>query len=206
MRKLTLVIISICMLLLVVSFASAITGSLGNARMILRVNVGDTVDNYIVANNVNNESIRVELFASGALENDTKILDNNFTLQPGESKDIRFQIKMKKAGNYETNLNVKYIPETGTGGVGLSAAIITYVKDSGQSWDDSSDVIDNSSSISDGNSTGVITSITNNLKNSLSPTLIAAIITFIILIIFFVLLLVLYRKSKRKDKRAVRSS
>ena len=36
-----------------ISLVHAITGSIGNARMVLRVNVGDTIEKYILVKNVN---------------------------------------------------------------------------------------------------------------------------------------------------------
>ncbi len=124
--------------LLVLSFVNsvfAITGSIKNARMIIRVEQGDTIERYIQVNNVNDVAVDIELFASGELEKEVKIKENKFRLEPDESKKVYFSIVAKKSGTTETRINVKFTPVDGTSGVGLSSAVIIIAESSGF-WDD----------------------------------------------------------------------
>jgi len=183
--------------------ASAITGSIGNARMILHVNTGDTIERTVRVNNVNDVPIRIEIFASGDLASSTKILDNNFTLNAGESKDARFEMKVKGDGTFTTSINVKFIPDTGNG-VGLSATIIAVSNgnNNNSEYTDESDISNTSSDIN--KITGNAVSAVRSLGNS--PMLIVALITSVFLLIFLILLIILYRKSKKTKRRADRSS
>jgi hypothetical protein len=200
-------------------YASAITGSLDNGRMILRVHPGDTIERSVRVNNVNAVPLKIELFASGDLANSTKILDNNFTLKAGESKDARFEMKVKGNGSFSTLINVKFTPDTGSG-VGLSAAIIAISSgsaddsDTGDTPSDNPGTTDNTNT---GNTSsdnpGNLGSNNSNLRLSLSPMAIVGIFTFALLVIFLILLMILYKKSKKVikvtkvvRKRADRSS
>ena len=116
--------------LLCVSFTSAITGSIGNARMILRevdgrdIEVGDVIERTILVKNVNDVSVDIELFASGDLAEDTTVVDDKFTLGAGEEKKAQFRIKVTKSGTTETNINVKFSPQDEGNGVGLTSTVI----------------------------------------------------------------------------------
>jgi hypothetical protein len=127
-------------------------------------------------------------------------------LEPGQSKDARFEMKVKGNGTFNTLINVKFTPDTGSG-VGLSATII--VISSGSADDSGADTEDGSSDNSgadntdtgntSSNNAGVLGSL-NNLRLSLSPVIIAGIITFALLVIFLILLIIWYRKSKKAVK------
>jgi len=68
LRGLKSVIAGALFLVLLLSFVSsvyAITGSIGNARMILRVDQGDRIERSILVKNVNDVSLNIELSAGG---------------------------------------------------------------------------------------------------------------------------------------------
>ena len=117
--------------LILISFVSAITGSMGNARMILTAEVGDQIEKYILVKNVNNVSLDIELFASGDLEDSITILDDSFSLAPGDEKKAKFLIDVTKGGTTETSINVKFTPVDGGNGVGLMSTVIVRTTESG---------------------------------------------------------------------------
>ena len=129
-------------LLIVVILSSsvlAITGSIGNARMILRPEVGllgTTLEKTILVKNVNNETISVKLEASEEFKDMVKIIDSEFLLQQGEEKKARFEIKLKKPGDYGGRIGVffKEINDTKSQGVALSSTIIIHATKKGL-WD-----------------------------------------------------------------------
>lgn len=109
---------------------SGITGALGNARMILRADVGDTIEKYILVKNINDVPVDITLSSSGELAEDIEILEPEFTLQSGEEKKAYFILEVTKEGQTEGKINVEFIPEEGES-VSLSSTIIVIVGDSG---------------------------------------------------------------------------
>ncbi len=129
------IIISLILLVLV-SFvsASAIIGAIGNGKMVLNENEygdsiqeGDMIREYVVIENPSDYVLDIELFHSGHLEEYVEIIDESFTLQPGEEKKAYFTIKSDKEGTYESFINIKFTPEDKGNGVGLSSTVIAIV-------------------------------------------------------------------------------
>lgn len=195
--------------LILCSFVSAITGSLGNARMVLRADVGDSIDKYLTIKNVNDIPITIEIAASGDLEDYIKIKESNFTLSPGEERKADFTVYVAKNGTTETKLNVKYSQEKGSG-VGLSSTVIVIANGDDSDIDEDDFDIEDAGNEDSGIS-NTLTNINSRIKSSFSsPVLIAGLVTFFILIIFLILLIIYYKKSRTKEKinrkRADRSS
>ena len=120
-------ITSIFIIILMLSFVSsvyAITGSIGNARMILRPEIGDSIEKSILVKNVNDIAVDIELSITGDLVEDIKIKDNKFRLNAGDEKKAFFTIDIRNYGTTETKINVKFIPIDGGNSVGLSSTII----------------------------------------------------------------------------------
>ena len=120
-------ITSIFIIILMLSFVSsvyAITGSIGNARMILRPEIGDSIEKSILVKNVNDIAVDIELSTTGDLVEDIKIKDNKFRLNAGDEKKAFFTIDVRNSGTTETKINVKFIPIDGGNSVGLSSTII----------------------------------------------------------------------------------
>ncbi|MEK6891035.1 MAG: hypothetical protein AABX03_02760 [Nanoarchaeota archaeon] len=127
--------ITFALLILVVSsvYVSALTAKIGNARMILSSESGDKVERYIRVINDNDVSANITIFASGDLENNTKILDSAFILKPGEEKNARFTIYSDAIGKYETKINVQFNPASDKeNGAGLASLVILNVYEKGQ--------------------------------------------------------------------------
>jgi len=121
------VFVSVVVLVLLLSLVGsvyAITGSIGNARMILRPDIGDTIERSILVKNVNDVALDIEVTASGDLIDDIEIIDSEFRLEAGEDKKAFFKIEVKRAGTSENKINVKFSPVDGGNGVGLSSTII----------------------------------------------------------------------------------
>ena len=123
--------IILILLILVIPGAYALTASIGNARMVLRVDVEagkiTTIDKSIKVNNNNNISIKVALEPEDHYKKIIELIDGEFTLQPAESKDARFRINLKSGGLYEGKIIVSFAPANDTvkaTPVGLSSTII----------------------------------------------------------------------------------
>lgn len=113
--------------------ASAIVGKIGNARMILNLEQGDSLDKSILVINDNNLSLQIDLVAVGDNASIINIKDSNFVLNPGEQKNAGFTINApSSSGRYENRINVKFTPiGSNETGVGLSSQVILNVYDKG---------------------------------------------------------------------------
>lgn len=182
----------------------AITGSIGNARMVLRATQGDSIEKYILVKNVNNVSLDIELSASGELENYTKIKDDKFSLAAGEEKKAYFTIKVAKEGTTETKINVKFMPADGKNGVGLSSTVIV-IAEKGEglfNWGGNGEDEDNNSTDNNANESGVSVT-TGKVVDSIKKTnyaSIALLITGVIFLVFVILLIIAFIKTKKINK------
>lgn len=118
------VFLVVVLLLSFVGSVYAITGSIGNARMILRPDVGDTIERSILVKNVNDVAVDVKITVTGDLVDDIVVIDSEFELAAGTEKDAQFTIEVKKAGTTENKFNVAFSPKDGGNGVGLSSTVI----------------------------------------------------------------------------------
>jgi len=118
------IIFSVVLLLSLVSGVYAITGSIGNAKMILRAETGETVERSILVKNVNDVALEIEMSATGDLENDIELETTEFTLEAGDERKAKFTISAKNPGTYENKINVKFSPIDGGDGVGLISTVI----------------------------------------------------------------------------------
>ena len=128
------VFVCLITLVLILSFignvqAIKVKASIGNGKMILRPEVGETIDRTIRVINDNIISVDIEVTGSGDLEDKITIVDDKFTLAPGEEKDARFKIKVNKAGDFDNRINVKFAPVDGSNAAGISAIVRIITKD-----------------------------------------------------------------------------
>jgi len=123
MKKISFVLI----IVLLASSVFAITGGLGNARMILRTEPGEDVQRNILIRNVNEVPLNISLSVTGDLKDNLEIDgEKDFEIQSGEDRKVYFTIYSDEEGTFETKINVQFTPENGNG-VGLSSNIIMIV-------------------------------------------------------------------------------
>lgn len=222
-KKIIITIFSLFLIILLVGNVLAITAKIGNARMILRVEVGDKIERSIKVINDNAVAVDILLTASGDLEEDIKIIDEEFRLDPGEEKNARFEIDVKEPGSTESNINIRFSPTDGKNGAGISSTIIIIasgegsleeeddeeiieeedediiiVDDEGEVIEEETDEGENKPRIFGNSITGNI--IVKDTINFLGKG-IALIITGIIFLVFIVLLIVYYTKYNKKSKK-----
>lgn len=131
LKKIVPLIFILLLTISMIASVSAITGSLGNARMVLSkdengnpIKVGDKIEKSILVKNVNNVSLDIKLSPSGDLAGSIDIQDKEFTLDAGEEKKAYFTISVTKEGTTESKIDVTFTPLVGKNGVGLSSTII----------------------------------------------------------------------------------
>lgn len=193
----------IFLLILSVGLVSSLTGSMGNARMILRMEQGDTLEKYILVKNVNDEAINIELVASGDLVDYIDIKDDNFELAPGTEKKAYFTIKAKEDEMTESNINVKFSPLDGGNGVGLTSTIIVIPSEGDSWWDfgDDDDDIDDDSDADDSSGVSVTTGrVVSNSDGIFKNVKLAVVLLIFLGGIFIILMLVLLLMLRGANK------
>jgi len=225
--KLQLSIFVFFILIVSLSFSvSALTGKIGNLKINEIVEIGDTVDRTIRVINDNDISINVTLFLDGDLENEIELIDEKFTLGPGEEKKARFIYEADTLGKTLTRINVQFAPaETKGNGVGLSSQVTINVIGEGEippaentddtndnSNDDSSDSSSNNDNTiiefvpkfevkAEGNQINLLTGKSISSVNPIGKNAIYLIGIGLTTIVLLVLLLVLLIFSKKKSKK-----
>lgn len=132
-KHLTIIACVLVFLITVISGAYGLKGSIGNARIVVNTEVapGETtyVDRTIKVNNQNNVSVSVEVIAFDVLKDITTVYDDEFILQPGETKHARFRIAITEPGMLEGDIGVAFSPADPTdrsAGAGLQSHITIY--------------------------------------------------------------------------------
>jgi len=184
----TLFVLIFLMLFSSISCVSAITGAIGNAKMVLYPEVGIggvTIERTILVKNVNNVSVNITVEPSENLEGIVKVLDNEFVLGPNQDKKARIQIKVRKVEDVEGTVDVFFNPVTEEGaGVALSSTIIIRPSKKGI-WDnnDIGDEVDKNISL------GNIFNIEDGNKNASIVLLLVSSLGLTIVLIYFIYIL-----------------
>lgn len=199
-------------LLLNIISVSALTASIGNGRMVLKAEIGDTLNKYVKVINSNDVPVTITLSVDGDLKDDITLAETEFILQPGEDRKAYFTIDVKKAGTTESYINVAFssVGETNATGthVGLHSTVIVIAVGEGEVIDeDTADVEeeDNAENSILNSLTGNVSGLTEGIFSSESILLL---ISSLVLIFLFVVLMFILKKKKGKinnRKRSVRS-
>jgi hypothetical protein len=170
MNKKLFIIAVLCLLL--IPYTNAITGSIGNAKAIVTVDISksNVLERTVLVRNVNNFTINVKLEAVDDLELITEILDKEFELTANEEKKARFKVTIPEEGTYNGNIVVFFNPPEGKGaGVVLQANLIIKAVGEGvipDVQDDEPDVTpDNNQDANNNPITGSAIFETPNLEN-----------------------------------------
>jgi hypothetical protein len=188
----------------------AITGSIGNARMILRQEIGDKIEKSILVKNTNDVPVNVELSVFGDLEKYITIKDQNFSLASGEEKKAFFVVNVQKEGTTESKINVKFSPVDGKNGVGLTSTIIVIAQNPYGNWkflnifgNKDLETVNESGEVSFGKTK---LDSTNVVKRSDSGIIAAGSSTIVLFIIFLVLLFIASKHIKKKREIKIKKS
>ena len=198
-------VFTFAILLLITSGAlvSAITGSMGNAKMILYPDVNGwtntVLEKTILVKNVNDVPINVTLIPDANATKFVEIIDKSFILQPGEEKKAQFDVKVRKVGTYNGQINVFFRPANGTeGGVVLSSNIIVIARKNQGYTDNNTDTpVKNNTN---NNTTGDNGS--NNGSDIEKPNLLLIWgVGFVVLLLVLLLLLYIWNKKRGRSKK-----
>ena len=192
----------ILLIIINISFISAITGSIGNARMVLRAEKGDIIEKSILVKNVNNVSVEIELSPSGDLADYLDIKDEKFTLSPNDEKKAYFTLKVGKDGTTETKINVKFNPVDEGNGIGLSSTIIVITGEESD-WFNNEEETNNEEEMN--NNSSFSFNLKNPIKNDPNKkanfaVIIGVSMTVIVFLIFIVVVIIAIKNKRKLDK------
>jgi hypothetical protein len=125
--SLVILMIFMALTILMAGYASAITGSIGNAKIVVNATLGETIIRSILVKNVNDVPVYIMASASGDLEDSIGILNEEFILSPQEEKKVFFIVKPTETGTTETKINIAFVPEEGEE-VGLSSRVTINIQ------------------------------------------------------------------------------
>ena len=201
------VIAVLFILLITVGFASAITGAIGNAKMVLYPEVNGftytKIEKSILTKNVNDVPINISLQVDNETAKFIELIDETFILEPHTEKRAEFIVKVKDEGTYKGKIAVFFSPVDGDkkAGVALSSEIIVIAKkDQGYSGTNEDNIRDEEEQNTD-TTTGDIVADSESGKKSPALTLgLLAGSVFVLLLILAALIIVL-KKGKKGGKR-----
>ena len=178
---------------------SAITGSIGNARMILYPEVNGwtttTIEKTILVKNTNNVSVNISLKMDENSSKFIEIIDKDFILEPNTEKKAQFIIKVKKEGKYEGKINVFFSPVEGKeAGVVLPSTIIVVASKESKynEKENNSDETNNANAPITENATG---------SSKISPVIIISFVSTLILLGVLVFLIYFLKSKKKKIEK-----
>ncbi|MAG20038.1 hypothetical protein CL618_01230 [archaeon] len=120
-------ILSIALILILVAslpFVSAIKGTIGNAKMILREDVGVEIDKSILVINDNDGDVTINLEVLD-IQDIVTLNEDNFVLEAGEEKNAGFIVKADEEGLYNGKIIVKFSSDDGNVAVASNVILIT---------------------------------------------------------------------------------
>ncbi len=205
-KEFGLITLAFITILLLSQFAlvSAITGSMGNARMVLYPEVNGLtntiIEKSILVKNVNEVPITIKLEVDESSTEFLELVDTDVELEPGTEKRMAFKVKVKKPGRYDGKINVFFSESEGEGpGVALASNIIIIAKNPNDSGYDNQDddENDNSNEVNSDNEDPITGDVTSENSEKRKP--IGALLT-ITTVILIVALIVLYFLSEKKMK------
>ncbi|MHA2023685.1 MAG: hypothetical protein ACTSWQ_08505 [Candidatus Thorarchaeota archaeon] len=199
MRPKIALLLTAFLILSLIANVSAITGSIGNSRMVLRLETGEEIEKYILVKNKNDETLIIDLSPVGDLAENVEIKEDTFELQPNEEKKAYFTIYADEEGSTETKIDVRFTPEEGNG-VGLTSTIIVLA--SGESGNVPEENTDDTEipgvTFNPSPSTGTEDS---DKKFEITPTMILIISTLVLIAIFFALVMFAKKANGKKGSR-----
>ncbi len=192
-----------------VMIISAITGSIGNSRMILypefNGKTATSIEKSILVKNVNNASINITLKIAEDSDDFLELIDNEFVLGAGEEKKARFLVLIKKEGKYNGKINVFFTSAEGKGpGVVLTSSISAITTKAGDTNLEDDTNPENDTSIDENPGVGISIGgavIKDKEKKPLTMPQILIWGSLVLLIISIVLLVAAIKKQKERKKR-----
>jgi len=192
-------IISLILILLLIPVANAITGSIGNAKAIIKTEVepGKTtvIERTILVKNVNNVSLNITLEPDEGLKDIVQLIDEKFVLQPKEEKKARFNLNIDRPGNYSGRISVFFSPGTKEAGVVLASSLIINAYGKGDFPEEETPIVEENTTVENetvveepknDNGTGVKVSLGGTgktIENKINNNLIFIIIMIVILLL-----------------------
>lgn len=194
---------AIVVLMTGIMMVSAVTGSIGNGKMVLYPEVNGwtntVIPKTILVNNVNDMPVNITLKLDSNASDFIDLVDETFILEAGESKKAEIVIKVKKEGTYEGRVNVFFKPVEGNeAGVVLSSTIVVIAKkDTGYEEDEEN-------SEEEQENEDVLNPENPGEQNKPSKLIAVWGISTLVLVIILLVLLYIWGKKRKKRKTKVK--
>ena len=153
-------IASLIFLFIIIPNVLAITGEIGNARVVIKKDFSgiETIERTILVRNSNDVPLDITLEATDEINEITEVIDKEFKLEAGEEKKARFNLNIKQPGEWAGKINVFFKPEEGNTVVLASNLILIIKGENGEIPIDGEDQLDDSEDELDDEITGNVVS------------------------------------------------
>ena len=198
-KRLGVAVVVLFIVLVSLGAVSAITGAMGNAKMVLYPEVNGwtytEIEKSLLIKNVNNESINITLQVDAETGEFIELIDESFILEPKTERKAQFTVKVKEEGTYKGKIAVFF---SGLGkqkaGVALSSEVIVIArKDQGSRGGE-----ENTGGVGQEDTGGVIS---GEKKSSLTTSGLLIVPVLVLSIILVALMIIMMKKRKKGGKR-----
>ena len=112
-KKINLIIITLLLTLLGLSVVSALTATIDNPKMVVYKNItaGQTItfEESVVVQNENDYDILIRIKPDDFQKDEITVHEPNFTLVAGETKIVKYTVKISESGNQGGDILVTFI-------------------------------------------------------------------------------------------------
>ena len=121
--------------IILISSAYAFTASIGNPRMVLYNNITKNqlleFENSVIVNNKNDIDLEIKIIPKDIWENRIEIKeeDKEFSLTPGERREVFYKVKIEQAGYYRGDILVSFIDDESNSYLSLAQDLVVIVQD-----------------------------------------------------------------------------
>ena len=189
---------------------SAITGSIGNSKMILYPEVDGKsitkIEKSILTKNLNDGAVNVTLKIAEDGGDFLELIDEKFVLEAGEEKKAKFFVLVKKEGKYNGKINVFFDDLEGDSpGVVLTSTIIVVAKKAGDYSEEDNKEVNENNNTDEGKGVSVITggAVYSDNKKSISGKDILIGSSIMLLLVLGALLFFMIKKNSVKKSGGI---
>ena len=122
-----LLLMLIFLLLLSLNVVSAITGNVENSRHVLKLDPGEIVERSFTVKNLENQDVGVKLDVEGNLKDNIRILQEEFIVEAGKDKKVKFYVSAQDSGTLDAKINVVFSSLDGKQNLPLDVVVIVNV-------------------------------------------------------------------------------
>jgi hypothetical protein len=129
MKKELVFVLGLSLMIFLTNGVNAITGAIGGSHIIINTTNGEMIVKSFSVMNINQEPVRINLSKGADLYGEINLLEEEFILDPNESREVFFIIKVNHTGVSESQIIVGFHSLNDSEGVQLGVNIIVNAEE-----------------------------------------------------------------------------